>query len=275
MPSAPDYPALTRPRDPGLRTPAKAAMWPSQVQAAQMLGAGVVQLTLQLAKGAALQFLPGQLVRMHWGRSQPRVLAIANAPRHQGNRSIELHLTPPLQPAQDACPAIPPVHAEVMLEGPLGTFHWRSDCERPAVLLASDSGIAPIKSIVEHVLNEHLQRPLHLYWTAPSAERFYLNAQALDWAERNDYIYYTPVLAHEVCGTDWYGRRGELLDVLAEDLPNLSAYQVYLCAGPGLVDAARQRLLGPLRADPLHVNTCELGLAWAGSGSTIDTSFER
>lgn len=239
------------------------------VQAGQMLGGGVVQLMLQLADGAALRFLPGQQVRMHWGRSQPRTLAIANAPRRQGNRTIELHLAQPDKPdkldkpspslqssqaSSSTCLPVPPVHAELMLEGPLGDFHWRADCERPVVLLASGLGIVPIKSIVEHVLDERLLRPLHLYWTMPSAPQFYLHAQAQDWAERNDHIYYSPVLATEVCGSDWCGRSGDLLDVLAEDLPDLSGYRIYSCAEAGLLDAWHGRLLGPLRADAMHLH---------------------
>ena len=35
-------------------------------------------------------------------------------------------------------------------EGPLGTFFLREDSDKPIVLLASGTGFAPIKAIVEH-----------------------------------------------------------------------------------------------------------------------------
>lgn len=36
------------------------------------------------------------------------------------------------------------------LEGPLGTFSYREDDSENVVLLATGSGIAPIKSMLEH-----------------------------------------------------------------------------------------------------------------------------
>lgn len=229
--------------------------WRAQVQAAQVLGGGVVQLVLQLDGDAALRFLPGQHLKVRWGRAEPRLLAIANAPRRQGSRRIELHLPPTAQPAADACGAVPPVQAEVLLEGPLGQFHWHADGDRPVVLLAVGAGIAPIKSMLEHALGEHLQRPLHLYWAAPAPEHFYLHAQAAAWAEHNDHVYYTPVLPPGVPAPGWPGRRGELLDVLAEDLPDLGAYRVYACADAALLPALQRRLVAQALADPaaLHL----------------------
>ena len=44
-------------------------------------------------------------------------------------------------------------------EGPFGTFFLREDSEKPIVLLASGTGFAPIKAIIEHAFPPHT-RPI-------------------------------------------------------------------------------------------------------------------
>ena len=38
-------------------------------------------------------------------------------------------------------------------EGPLGTFFLREDSDKPIVLLASGTGFAPVKALVEHMIH--------------------------------------------------------------------------------------------------------------------------
>ena len=49
-------------------------------------------------------------------------------------------------------------------EGPLGTFFLREDSDKPIVFLASGTGFAPIKSIVEHAFHIGVKRQMVLYW---------------------------------------------------------------------------------------------------------------
>ena len=49
-------------------------------------------------------------------------------------------------------------------EGPLGTFFLREESAKPIVLVASGTGFAPIKAIIEHALHKGITRPMTLYW---------------------------------------------------------------------------------------------------------------
>lgn len=243
----------------------------AHVHALQHLGGDVVQLNLRMAPGQLLQFQAGQHLVLHLADGSRHTLAMANAPARGGVDQVELHLRRTQNSGPDAGPHPGPsasgwaalqVRCEVGIEAPRGHFHWQAGSQRPVVMLAEGTGFAPIKAMVEHALRECLQQPLHLYRGARDREDLYLHELALSWAEASDRINYTPVLSAAADGgAAWAGRSGSLLDALAEDLPDLAAYQVYLCAGPALVDAARRRLLGALRADPEHLHTCELGLA--------------
>src|SRR3569832_2275755 len=49
-------------------------------------------------------------------------------------------------------------------EGPNGSNNQREDSDKPMVLLASGTGFAPIKALIEHIQFRGIQRPMTLYW---------------------------------------------------------------------------------------------------------------
>ena len=65
------------------------------------------------------------------------------------------------------------------VEGPFGSFFLREDSDKPMVLLASGTGFAPIKAIIEHMIWKGSERKAVLYWGCRSKADLYLN----DWAE--------------------------------------------------------------------------------------------
>ena len=67
-------------------------------------------------------------------------------------------------------------------EGPHGTFFLREDSDKPMVLLASGTGFAPIKAIVEHALHKGITRPMTLYWGGRRPHDLYMDELARRWA---------------------------------------------------------------------------------------------
>ncbi len=129
------------------------------------------------------------------------------------------------------------------IEGPYGSFFLREESARPIVLLASGTGFAPIKAIVEHMEAKAIDRPALLYWGCRSRVDLYLH----DWAEaaaaRLPKLRYVPVLSEPKPGDDWRGRTGFVHRALMEDLPDLSGHQVYACGAPAMVEAAQRDLV--------------------------------
>jgi CDP-4-dehydro-6-deoxyglucose reductase len=124
-------------------------------------------------------------------------------------------------------------------EGPLGTFFLREDSDRPVILLASGTGFAPIKAIVEHAIYKGIRRPMALYWGGRTRSDLYLNALPERW-QREYGIRYTPVLSEPRPEDSWTGRTGFVHRVVMEDIPDLSGFQVYACGTPLMVDAAHR-----------------------------------
>lgn len=124
-------------------------------------------------------------------------------------------------------------------EGPLGTFFLREDSDKPIVLLASGTGFAPIKAIIEHVKHTGITRPMTLYWGARRKKDIYLEALAAEWAsEIPNFARAGAVRAGRCRCVDRPHRlrppRGD------RDLPDLSAYQVYACGAPVMVESAQR-----------------------------------
>jgi CDP-4-dehydro-6-deoxyglucose reductase len=132
-------------------------------------------------------------------------------------------------------------------EGPLGTFFLREDGEKPIVFLASGTGFAPIKSIVEHAFHIGVKRPMVLYWGARIKSDLYMSGLAERWQQDHDGFRFVPVLSEPLPEDSWTGRTGLVHRAVMEDLPDLSAYQVYACGAPIMVEAAQADFTAPCK----------------------------
>ena len=126
------------------------------------------------------------------------------------------------------------------LEGPLGTFFLREDSDKPMVLLASGTGFAPIKALVEQRAHTGSQRPIILYWGGRRPQDLYMMALCEEWAATLPDFTFVPVISNAQPEDQWQGRNGFVHQAVIDDLPDLSAYQVYACGAPVVVESAQR-----------------------------------
>jgi CDP-4-dehydro-6-deoxyglucose reductase len=126
------------------------------------------------------------------------------------------------------------------IEGPFGSFYLREDSDKPMVLLASGTGFAPIKALIEHMQFQGITRPATLYWGGRRPEDLYMDswvqARLLDMPN----LQYVPVISNATPEDAWSGRTGFVHRAVLEDLPDLSGHQVYACGAPIVIDSARK-----------------------------------
>ena len=125
-------------------------------------------------------------------------------------------------------------------EAPLGTFFLREDSTKPIVFVASGTGFAPIKSIIESALAKGVTRPMTLYWGGRRPRDLYMQDLPAKWAAEHAHFRFIPVISDALAEDHWTGRRGFVHRAVMEDFPDLSGYQVYACGVPVMVDAARR-----------------------------------
>lgn len=125
------------------------------------------------------------------------------------------------------------------LEGPYGSFFLREDAGKPLILLASGTGFAPIKAIIENIQRKGIATPATLFWGCRSKADLYMHDWALRAAEEIPNLTYVPVLSDPLPEDEWAGRLGLVHRAVMEDFPSLSAHQVYACGAPIMVESAR------------------------------------
>jgi CDP-4-dehydro-6-deoxyglucose reductase len=198
----------------------------------------IMVLYLKLPAAERLQFLAGQYVDILMKDGNRRSLSMANAPHD--DEFLQLHLRNYGGPFSEHVFTRMKERDILRFEGPLGTFFLRENRDKPVILLASGTGFAPIKAIVEHAFHMRDTRPMVLYWGARVRADLYMTALPERWATEHNNFKYVPVLSEPLAGDNWSGRGGLVHEAVMKDIPDLSGCQVYACGAPVMVDAAHR-----------------------------------
>ncbi|MBA3624835.1 MAG: CDP-6-deoxy-delta-3,4-glucoseen reductase [Methylibium sp.] len=216
---------------------------PCRVSSIQRPAPDVAVVKLQLPANVVLQYHAGQYIEFILKDGARRSYSMANAP-HLAAGGLELHLRHmPGGLFTDHVFAAMKEKDILRLEGPYGGFYLREDATRPIVLLASGTGLAPIKAIVEQLQFKGSSRDAVLYWGCRSRSDLYLHEWALQAAAQMSWLRYVPVLSDPQPQDGWTGRTGFVHEAVMSDLPELSGHQVYACGNPAMVDAAQRDLV--------------------------------
>ena len=210
---------------------------PCRVQKLERLAPDVMMIHLRLPASERLQFLAGQYIDILTKTGIRRSLSLANAPHDDA--VMQLHLRNYGGPFSQYVFNTLKEKDILRLEGPLGTFFLREDNDKPLILLASGTGFAPIKAIIEHAIHKGIKRPMTLYWGCRVRADLYLDELAQRWASEHG-ITYIPVLSEPRAEDNWTGRSGFVHQAVMQDFPTMAAHQVYACGAPIVIDSARR-----------------------------------
>ncbi len=211
---------------------------PSRIHALQPLSKDVIQVTLRLPPGAGFDYHPGQYIDVIGRDGLRRSYSIANAPAAHG--LLELHI------CRVAGGAMSNYWFEqartndlLRLRGPLGTCFIRDVAGRDLIFLATGTGIAPIKAMLEGLVpRDSTARPrsIFLYWGGRLPQDLYWNFTGLGLEFR-----FVPVLSR--AGPDWPGARGYVQDAVIELQPDVNDAVVYACGSDAMIRGARRKLV--------------------------------
>lgn len=215
---------------------------PTRVMSLEKPAPDVAVLRLQLPANQNLQYRAGQYVEFILADGRRRSYSMANAPHALGSPpAIELHIRhmPGGGFTDHVFGGLKPKDI-LRMEGPFGSFFLREDSAKPIILLASGTGFAPIKAIVEQLEHVGSTRPATLYWGCRRKADLYQHGWCEQAALRRSWLRYVPVLSESAPADDWAGRTGLVHQAVMADWPDLSAHQVYACGVPVMVDAAQR-----------------------------------
>ena len=211
---------------------------PCRVQQLERVADDVIIMSLKLPVNERLQFLAGQYIEFMLKDGKRRAFSIANAPHDDGFLQLHIRLIAGGEFTGHVFNAMKEKDI-LRFQGPYGSFFLREESNKPMILLAGGTGFAPIKSLVEHAIHQKIRRPMELYWGARNRAGLYLPQLPESWAGEKAPLRYVPVLSDATASDRWTGRTGLVHKAVLEDHADLSAYQVYACGAPAMIDAAR------------------------------------
>ncbi len=211
---------------------------PSRVAGLEKMSHDVMLVKLQLPAADTFRYHAGQYVEFILRDGDRRSYSMANAP-HAGP-GVELHIRHmPGGKFTDHVFGVMKEKEIMRVEGPYGSFFLREDSDKPMVLLASGTGFAPIKALIEHMQHKGITRPATMYWGGRRPVDLYMHDWMLAKAAEMPNLTYVPVVSNALPEDNWTGRTGFVHRAVLEDTPDMSAHQVYACGAPIVVDSAR------------------------------------
>lgn len=219
-------------------TPPPAKMLPSRIESIELLASDVLKIMLRLPPTADFNFLAGQYLDVaNPADGTRRSYSIASA--SATSKLLELQIRRVDQGAMSRYWFTQAKVGDLLrLRGPLGTFFLRSPADMEIVFLATGTGIAPVKSMLESLALQDAVKPdsIKVYWGGRVEQDLYW-----DPSEAGVPMIYRPVLSR--AGPEWTGARGHVQDVLLSDQPDLSRAVVYACGSDAMIRAAKKLLV--------------------------------
>ena len=205
-----------------------------RIQSIQPLAPDVVRVVLRFPPTAELKFRPGQYVDVIGPDAMRRSYSVANAP--SADKLVELHVR---RVAGGAMSAYWFEQAKVndllRINGPLGTFVLRDVADRDVVFLATGTGVAPIKAMLEALASQGADEPaprsVTVYWGGRHRRDIYCDLPTPGLPFR-----FVPVLSREL---DAGGAHGHVQDVALSERSDLADTVVFACGSDAMIHDAR------------------------------------
>ena len=199
----------------------------------------VMVMQLQLPANDTFVYRAGQYVEFILRDGARRSYSMANAPS-QGP-GIDLHIRHmPGGRFTDLVFGSMKEKDILRIEGPMGSFFLREESSKPMVFLASGTGFAPLKALLEHMQHCGITRPVTLYWGGRRPADLYMDDWVRAQCDAMPNLHYVPVVSDALPEDAWQGRTGFVHRAVLEDFPDLSGHQVYACGAPVVVDSAKR-----------------------------------
>ncbi len=204
-----------------------------EVTAVERMTHDIVAVRVKVLAGGPYSFSAGQYAEMIFEGLPSRQYSMANRP-DQSELEFHIRVVPGGEVSTYANERLGP-GTKVRIKGPGGTAYWRETHQGPVLAVAGGSGLAPIKSIVESVLREGFEHPIHFYFGVRDERDLYMTEEFEALAAKHPNLSFTPVLSEPSGETA--RRTGFVTDAVKADLKNLEGYRAYLCGPPPMVEA--------------------------------------
>ncbi|RZB35978.1 MAG: Na+-transporting NADH:ubiquinone oxidoreductase subunit F [Desulfobacteraceae bacterium Eth-SRB2] len=206
----------------------------------EMLTYDIAGLRIELIEPQTIDFVAGQYIQLeseeYKGREAVmRAYSISSVP--SDNRHIELMIR---KVPEGICTTwvfdYLQEGKELYFSGPYGEFQL-SETDAPIIFIAGGSGMAPIWSIIQRMVEKGIHRNAVYFFGALSQKDLFYADELNNIADSSEWFKFVPALSQEPEDSNWQGERGLITDVVKRYFPDTSAHEAYLCGSPGMINA--------------------------------------
>lgn len=211
---------------------------PAKINTIKKVNSTIVEVSLRLPPNSNFRYNPGQYVNISKGELK-RSYSIANAGHMEDSLTFFIKkYSNGLMSRYWFDQA--KVNDLLRIEGPIGSFFYKETEAQNIIFLATGTGIAPIKAILEGLDLKHpnLRNKKFLVFNGAKYE------SDLFWKpfELNDSpnLEYIPVLSRET--ENWKGEKGYIQEAVIKSGIDLNKSQVYACGSKIMIESAKKLL---------------------------------
>lgn len=217
----------------GMNLPQSKTM-PCRIGSIEKLAPDVIRVLLRLPPAGDFAFLPGQYIDVIGPGGMRRSYSLANA--SCADKQLELHIRAVEGGGMSQYWfGQAKVNDLLRLRGPLGTFFLRDVAGLDLVFLATGTGIAPIKGMLESMGQwpaAQQPRSTIVVWGGRTPHDLYFDVAGI-----SDGFLFVPVLSR--ADAQWTGARGHVQQALLKILPDLSRAAAYACGSDVMINDAQ------------------------------------
>jgi len=194
-----------------------------------------------LSPEEGITFRPGQYVQLHIPKykltSGPEYRAYSICSSAHDKDRLDLAITKTKGGAVSTyVHEVLKVGEELVISGPFGKFVLR-ESDRDILLIATGSGLAPVKSILDQIKTEQIHRKTILFFGAKTSKDLFFNDYLRGLEKEIDDYTYTPTLSRATEDDRWQGEKGRVTHLIEKYIPDNLNTDVYICGAPPMVES--------------------------------------
>lgn len=212
--------------------------WPCRISEINRLTDDVIQVFLRLPPTANFNFIPGQYVDILGPKGIRRSYSLANP--DFSKKLLELHIRAVIGGQMSDYWFSQAKPGDLLrLSGPQGTFFLREVAGADVIFLATGTGIAPIKAMLESIAclrAGHRPNSIAVFWGGRREKDLYLDLKRAPLS-----FTFFPVVSRP--SSEWAGPVGYVQDVLCNFFKSFSNAVVYACGSDTMIHSAKAKLV--------------------------------
>ena len=191
-----------------------------------------------------LPYAAGQYLKLITPDNAALSYSIANAPN--ASKTYELHIRHGISTSNALLLDTLQHTKRIKLQCPFGGCTLVNlDATKPLFFIASGTGFAPIKAMLETLIPSQRAQPVILYWSARSTAEHYLNQRLQTWDDETPWFKYRPALTKPTSNI--------IETMMLDDNMTPSQWQVILAGPFASIHALRDELVArDFNSNQLH-----------------------